>query len=506
MQDLLEQEIIRESRKRINRYFQKLRSVARARQAFEKRTGSPAARPKITEPSSWKFHRHFDPRYCCNHARFLAKGIWKSLQASKYVPTDALRISVAKASGGSRQIDLFSIPDAAVAKVFFKKINKRNQKIFADTSYAYQTGKSPLDAVSRISSYLRESRWFASQYDFRDFFGSISHGSVIKLLSKNGDFLTTNLERHLLLSVLSHPYKVSGISEVRDHGTPQGHCLYLFISNVAAHPLDKALALANGYPIRFADDSVVLTRNYQDATEIAQIFEDFSRTSGISINETKSIGIKIISSTGAELANIPYIDFLGYSISRDSVRLNEKAIYRFKSYCSKIIFRHLILYPRKLSLFNAKRVGRDFVDWDLVTAINELRRYIYSGHSHADVNSYLVSTDPSQSQFRPWRGFFAYFCLATEGAQFRALDGWLLSCLHRAYNFRRKVLQANGFKAPRKLSMDQIRKGTWYRFSAVPFDAKVPSPFLAWRVSRRLWLRHGLGDTGRFSRGYMYSD
>jgi RNA-directed DNA polymerase len=189
-------------------------------------------------PQQWTFHKHFDPRYCLNHSAFLAKGIWTSLQDGRYQPTAAYRVSIPKPSGGLRQIDAFSVPDAAVAGIFLNNLRTRNANVFSDSSYAYQINKSPLHAIINLRSALRVHKVFVSQYDFSQYFDTIQHAHVHEMIARDGPFLTTILERKLLQAVLTHSYiDGSGPTHVREVGIPQGNSLSLFLANVAAHPL-----------------------------------------------------------------------------------------------------------------------------------------------------------------------------------------------------------------------------------------------------------------------------
>jgi RNA-directed DNA polymerase len=231
-----------EAKKRLSKYSRDRYYIHKYRRTFTKRTGKRAKVGAATVPSSWEHHNHFDPRYCLNHSRFLMKGIWSALQGGTYKPVPSLRVQIPKGGGGNRTIDSFSVPDAAVAKIFLDNLRVRNAKIFSDSSYAYQHQKTPLDAVIRLQASLKLDVMFISQYDFSSYFDSIDHVYLTNLLSKQGPFLTTAMERNLLQSILTHDYIQSPTQQgTRTRGIPQGHSLSLFLANVAAHPLDAEL-------------------------------------------------------------------------------------------------------------------------------------------------------------------------------------------------------------------------------------------------------------------------
>ena len=355
---LIRRAIEAEAKKRLAKYSRDQYYMHKWQSSFSKRTGQSPHPSSHKIPAMWGFHKHFDPRYCLNYSAFLAKGIWTALQEGRYRPTAAYRVKIRKASGGFRHIDCFSVPDAAVAKIFLNNLRTRNAKVFSDSSYAYQNNKTPLDAVIRLKSLMRSHKIFISQYDFSKYFDSIQHSYIRELISQAGPFLTTHMERRLLEFALTHSYIEDGGSLcVREVGIPQGNSLSLFLANVAAHPLDTDLGRLNGAFARFADDSVVVNYSYEDALRCADAFERFSERSGVGINHDKSSGIWILSDRHGELLTISGFDFLGYRFRHSSLDLSDAAIHTMKRKCARIIYNHLLLHPtlRKIGEQGAPR-------------------------------------------------------------------------------------------------------------------------------------------------------
>lgn len=307
---VIEKAIEDEAKKRLARYSQAQYYKHKYANTFSKRTGLASKMKPHSLPDAWSFHKHFDPRYCLNHAKFLARGLWASLCNGRYQPHEALRRTFPKPSGGERIIDAFSIPDAAIAKIFAKNLIRRNGKAFSDASYAYQEGKTNLDAVLRLRSMIVGETIFVSQYDFTKFFDSIDHEYLRGCLSKGGDFLTTQMERTILTAVMTHSWRdLKGNNGVRSVGIPQGNSISLFLANAAAHSLDRDLGKLSGSFARFADDSVVINLSYEDALKTSEAYTRFSERSGVKINKVKSTGIRIFSAAACEMAHIPSFTF-----------------------------------------------------------------------------------------------------------------------------------------------------------------------------------------------------
>lgn len=499
---LIEREIIAEARKRLGKHSQNAFYAHRYRDIYTKRTGKRAKKPKISTPKSWEFDKHFDPRYCINHSKFIARGLWSSLQLGDYEPRPALRHRYPKPDGGTRNIDAFSIPDAVISSIFIKNLRRRNAKVFSDSSFAYQEGKTPLDAVLRVRSILGAEKIFISQYDFSKYFDNIDHRHIETLLEKSSPFQTTHMERQVIRSILKHKFSIDGTIEERSVGTPQGNSISLFVSNLAAHTLDMELSKISGSFARFADDSVVVNFNYEDALKCAEAYRNFSQASGVEINERKSTGIRILSEVDSEMRHISEFTFLSYKFTPRQVFVSDKSIRAIKVRCAKIVYMHLLLHPRRAKKVSPKRVGGDFYDWDLVTCVNELRKYIYGNLKQRTIDLYL----DGDINLKNVQGAVSYFSLVESGDQFRALDGWLIDILHRAISERaRLVRSATAKKLHEAVTKDQLIDGSWYKRKTPIMETNAPSFFSAWRASRKSLMRHGLGGVDAVGMGYSYS-
>lgn len=502
MQLVLERAIEAEAIKRIARYSRDQYYVHKYRGVFKKRTGKKPKRGLKHVPDAWSFHRHFDPRYCKKHAKFLARGVWSSLEAGTYCPTKSLRVRIPKATGGFRCIDTFSVPDAAVAKVFFENLRRRNAKIFSDSSYAYQVDKTPLDAVLRLRAFLGKETMFISQYDFSKYFDSISHEWLEESMSRDGPFLTTTMERAVLKAVMQHDYQdQQGSSGTRELGIPQGNSLSLFLANVAAHTLDAELSMLNGGFARFADDSVVVNRSYEDALRCADAYLRFSVRSRVEFNNEKSKGIRIFSDAPAEMDHTEDFDFLSYRFRRSGLYVSDRAVRNIKRRCSRIIYNNLLLHPRRVKAYRPARIGKGFRDWDLVTCVNELRAFIYGGQRQSTLDDYLVG----KVKVRNISGAVSYFSLVEDSSVFRELDGWLCDVIDRAYRARASLLTKIGKKTVRAVRKDHLVSGQWYQYPKLPMESRLPSFFTAWRAARKSWTQHGLGGINPQGMGYVYA-
>ena len=463
--------------------------------------------PDFSDPEWWSFHPHFDPRYCIAHAKFLSRVIWKKLKEGSYKPIPAVQFNLKKPDGSFRPIMAFAIPDAALANIAHRKATRRNSNLFSSNSFAYRHEKNVFDAILHLIRSLDRPKSYVIQYDFSKYFDSIDQTYIEKIISDKLMFLLSHAERAAMEAFLSHEYE--NVKTYRDNvfskrirGVPQGSSLSLFLSNIASHQLDLALENQNGTFVRFADDVVAITHSYTDALAVAAQFRIHCERAGLRINYEKSPGIMLFGGTpdrekrdftvdkddGSLLKTIEYIDFLGHRVRVDGVSLPDKSIKRIKKKISSIIHKHLFFHRRgKGGSFAANRIGDGYFDWDLVTCVNEIRKYIYGGLREAHITDFL-----DKDEKPPFiRGLMAFFPLHSLVAELKALDGWLSNVLLRAQAERVKVLSIHGHVIP-KLSSLQLIEGSWYNYPQIKNDATMPSFVRAWRAARKYYFRYGL--------------
>ena len=510
MQEQIEEAIVRKARAVLRRQRIEAASLRKYAERYRKRTGLAPGAPHISDPPWWSVHPHFQPRYCIQHAAYLARVIWLKVQSGTYEPVPAVQFDVPKPDGTSRQIMAFAIPDAALANIVHKNATRRNINIFSSYSFAYRDDKSVFDAILNLQRSISGPKSYIVQYDFSKYFDTIDHSFLRRLLFDRRSFLITSAERNIINAFLEHSFSKlsdynSGMFDVRRTGVPQGSSLSLFLSNAAAHDLDISLERQNGTFVRFADDVVAITHSYSDALGVAAQFRAHCRDAGLKINYEKSPGIKIFGG-GPEvdrrdyvvdtddvsaIETIDHIDYLGHRVvSGGDVCVPDKTIRRIKRRVSEVIYKHLFLHRRGGGgAFNPSRVGHGFVDWDLVTCVNELRTYIYGGLQEAQVSAFIEQND----KLPHVRGLMGFLPLITRIDELRELDGWLLNVITRAQRERIRVLAGYGHVVPR-LSRSEILSGSWYRFDPVPVDATLPSFVRSWRAARKYYRRYGLQD------------
>jgi hypothetical protein len=506
MWQVLEKEIERKARAILAKQRRAQAGAEKYASRFTTRTGQPSIAAPYRRPPYWDYDNQFDPVYCISHARFLAKRIWSKINSDLYEPKPAVLFEIPKPDGGTRDIMLFSIPDSAVANIFHRRLTARNKGMFSAYSFAYRPDKNVFEAIVHLQRMLQPSKTYILKYDYSKYFDTIDHVYLRKLFERQS-FSITSAERKIIDAFLGHRYAAYPSWQTMNYskrkiGVPQGSSLSLFLSNIAAHDLDITLERLDGSFVRFADDVIAIAHSYSDARDIELEFRAHCERSGVKINFEKSSGITLLQGRasddrrdffldkddGGVIHTKEFIDFLGHRVSSRDIDITDRAVKRIKRKISRIIYIHLLLYPRRSHQISISRVGTQFTDWDLVTCINELRRYIYGGLREVSLTNFI----DADVKLPYVRGLMDFYALVSRVDRLAQLDGWLVNVLQRAVRERQKIIVAQGLPGY-GITKESIISGDWH-ISEVNNETSLPSFVRGWRAARKLYRRYGLSE------------
>jgi RNA-directed DNA polymerase len=260
--------------KRHERYARELRDDDRRR---SRRTGV-AHRGTLLRPSYWTVDRAFDPYKVRASISPISRALKLALRHHDYRPYNPIAYEVPKSDDSKRIVSVFSIGDALVSRRVYSSLLAKNKPCLSAYSYAYRDDLTAHDAIHNIGSDLRSTRRvFLAEYDFSKYFDSISHDYVWKVLEER-QFLISPLEKLVLegflQSNLQRPddylKRSPASATVRTHGLPQGTSVSLFLANVAAWELDRALERIGVGFARYADDTLIWSPDYSRICDAVQ--------------------------------------------------------------------------------------------------------------------------------------------------------------------------------------------------------------------------------------------
>lgn len=498
----LESELLREAKRLISRNESRQRLLAEENARRARRTTRAYAILKLPQPRQWALHDGFNPFLTRARSACIAHSIRARFASRTYKPRRPVAFDVPKSDGSARQVCIYQVADSAVSKMIFEGALKKNLPILSPRAYAYRKDVSAQNAIQYVQSEFKgRSRLFVAEYDFSRYFDNIDHEHIKRVLADH--FLLTAAERHAVTEFLEVApcgevdYSPEG-GDTRQRGIPQGTSISLFLANVAAWELDRALERIGVGFARYADDTLIWSVDYGRICEAADHLHQYSKGIGVSVNSQKSPGVRLLVPTGApaEMEATQNVDYLGYRLGLGVTTLRESSIEKMRARISQLTYWGLLCEPMRSAQNPGRFAGE--VDSDYVSVIWRLRRYLYGDLSEKEVRRYQRKEVP----LRRFRGVMSAYPLVDDGQDLEELDTWIVDHLFLTMRKRSRLLRAQGFgpelPVPHNVPRSSLRTLTG-RSSATgqTIDLAVPSVRRIARVIRAAASRHGPGVVGR---------
>lgn len=473
-------------------------------------TGTPDAL-KVRRPETWDLDPGFNPYIVRSRHKRIAYAITEQLRDRNYSPRPSAGFRVPKASGGERVVSTFQIADEVVSNRLLRSLTRKNLPRISARAYAYRPDLGPHDAISYVSTeFAREHRLFVAEYDFSKFFDTVDHDFLLATLDTMG-ITRTPLEQYVIERFLESPEPYLSAAEKRvakpprKKGVPQGTSLSLFLANVAASELDRALERLGVGFVRYADDTLIWSTDYGRIGEAASILHEASSHIGSPINSEKSLGIRLLAkqeTVHVEMASTKHVDYLGHRLGLRDVRMKDASVDRIKSRITELIFTNLLLEPLNGTQEQSRLSG---VDRDYVTLIWQLRRYLYGPLTEKDIRRFQTGAIPPMS----FEGVMSFFPLIVDEAGLRELDEWIAARIWLALRKRARLLRAAALPLPLPHTLSKAQLIGFTSKSARSgdvVDLRMPSVRKIAKAIRLAVSTHGLGVVSGRAPLYLYAD
>ncbi|RKQ42440.1 retron-type reverse transcriptase [Roseivirga pacifica] len=426
MKDILLQDLIEEASEKARRFhlYHNYQEISYQR---NQRRLDNAPDKEIKIPLEWNDDPKHNPFYVLKKKNQIVNSITHKLLNGLYKPNKPFQKEIPKKGGGIRKISIYQIPDAAVSDRFYTNLLAKNRHRFSSLSYAYRNDRNVHFAIQDIAHELKEvPRIYVAEFDFSNFFGSIRHDYIFEQLEENS-FLVSDLEKQVIEAFLKD-FQV---------GIPLGTSISLFIANLICWKLDRRFEDEGVRFARYADDTIVWSKDYNQIVKAFDIITSFSKETGIEINYNKSDGISILQREELKsefLATKRYIEFLGYKISTKSISIKDSSVHKIKNQISYLLYRNLI-QPIATIPFKASNKPANNMDKDFVTAIMQIRRYLYGNMTEVTLKRYISGAYKRLS----FKGIMSFYPLINDEEQMKELDRWLVSTIMNVLKKRKRI-------------------------------------------------------------------
>jgi len=214
------------------------------------------------------------------------------IQNGSYRPLPKREVLIPKSNGKMRPIAIASFEDKLVDWCAGAILTEIYEPLFIRNSFGYRPKKSAHGAIEASYSSLENGeRENVVEIDFSNFFNTIPHKKLMKILEKRiADKRFLGLIRRLLTGEI---LKSTGEKIVSEVGTPQGGIASPILANIYLNEvLDQWFlenyASYNNIIVRYADDAVFFFKRKDDATKFMTALKVRVENYGISLNEEKT--------------------------------------------------------------------------------------------------------------------------------------------------------------------------------------------------------------------------
>lgn len=261
--------------------------------------------------------------------------LYKDLEKKKYKVSGyrIIYIHVPK----KRLIMALQFRDRVLQWAIYRLLNPMYEKIYIPDSYGCRKEKGREKAAARLQYWLRQTdrkpvQYYYLKLDISKFFYRVDHEILLNILKRRiKDEQLIELFRTIInsekrafgLPLGVDPCEVDPREMLFDKGMPIGNLTSQMFANIYMNELDQYLKheLRLKYVIRYMDDCIILHDNKAELRQIQEKIEIFL-IENLKLNLNQKTVIRPTTCN---------IDFVGYVINKNEIRLRSATVKRMRS-------------------------------------------------------------------------------------------------------------------------------------------------------------------------------
>ena len=245
----------------------------------------------------------------------------KALRDGNYKSKPVKRVWIPKlGSKEKRPLGVPVVTDRIVQTAMRNVLEPIFEVTFAEQSYGFRPGRGCKDALRRVDELLKKGNTWVVDADIKSYFDSIPHDKLMKEVEAQ---IADGRILEIIEGYLKHGI-MDGLKEWQaEKGTPQGAVISPLLANIYLSKIDHEMAKLGYEMVRYADDSVILCRNEEEAKRALEEMKRMLEIKGLTLHPDKTKIVEATKEGG--------FDFLGYHFERGMKWPRKKSMDKMKA-------------------------------------------------------------------------------------------------------------------------------------------------------------------------------
>jgi RNA-directed DNA polymerase len=243
-----------------------------------------------------------------------------NLRESRYKAKPVKRVWIPKAgSKEERPLGIPVVKDRIVQTALRNVLEPVFERIFAEHSYGFRSGRGCKDALRRVDTLLKAGKTWVVDADIMSYFDNIPHDKLMEDIREqvaDGRILEL-IEGYLKQGVMDglHLWEP-------EKGTPQGAVVSPLLANIYLNRIDHEMSKIGNEMVRYADDFVLLCSTEEGAKKALNIVKTKIEERGLILHPEKTRIVDASIKGG--------FDFLGYHFEENTRWPRNKSMKKLK--------------------------------------------------------------------------------------------------------------------------------------------------------------------------------